>query len=235
MNTNLPDDNNVCELSKYNDRERSISIILMPNIDSCGIFQSKFLRDEWREADDIRKLFPKDRNGCHCNLRVVTDFFKVNRDPDQQSNERHPCINSILDSMMVRGKAVHEEERNLCESYALVCGDCDSLRPQVFANEIGVVAVENEQCHDPEDCDTLEEVIVVVVVRVLFCICPCVPCGRKYEDEDHKADAAWVLGQLIGEVGDLLFVRCCLLKCGVGSGTNATSTICGQHALRVFV
>ena len=80
------------------------------------------------------------------------------------------------------------------------------MSPQVLADVVGVVAVEDEQCHDPEDRGSLQEVIVVVIVGILFRIGPSMPGRDEGKDEDYQLGACGMLGELVGEVGDLLLV-----------------------------
>lgn len=78
----------------------------------------------------------------------------------------------------------------------------DSLRGERLADLVGVVAVQDQQRHDPEDCGALQQVVVVVVVGILLGVGPGVPGWGEDEDEDDEVGAAGLFGEFVGEVGD---------------------------------
>lgn len=82
----------------------------MPDINRGSILQIQLLCNKRRETYDIGQLFPKYRHSSHSNLGRITNFLEVYGYPDEQSNERHARIDSVLDAMVVRCNAVHEEE-----------------------------------------------------------------------------------------------------------------------------
>ena len=113
----------------------------MPDINRSRILQLQLLRNQRREPNNIRQLFPEYRHSCHSNLGLIANFLKVYGYPYEAPDERHAGIDTVLDSVVVRCYAVHEEEGYLCEAYAHICADCCSLCPEIFAYKIGVVAV----------------------------------------------------------------------------------------------
>ena len=102
---------------------------------------------------------------------------------------------------MMRGHAIHEEEAELREADDLVCGHRYTLGLQAFADVVGVVTVQYQQSHDPEDIASLEYVIVVVIVCILLQVGPGMPGWGENENEDDKVRAGWVLREVFGEIG----------------------------------
>lgn len=75
---------------------------------------------------------------------------------------------------------------------------------------VGVVAVEDEQCHNPEDHRSLEKVVIVVVVRILFGVSPSMPCWDECEYKDYELCPGRMMSEFVRKVGDLSLVSACL-------------------------
>ena len=68
----------------------------------------------------------------------------------------------------------------------------------MIANLIRIVAVQNQQRHDPQDAESLQQIVVVVVVRVLLGVRPGMPSRSECEDEDYQAPAAGFFREVVG-------------------------------------
>lgn len=62
-----------------------------------------------------------------------------------------------------------------------VCADGGAHGGYLFVDERGVVAVDNQDGHDPEDEDSLEEVVVIETVHEFTEVGPDVPRGGEYK------------------------------------------------------
>lgn len=79
--------------------------------------------------------------------------------------------------MRAVGDAVQRKRAHLRNADNHVRGDGDALRGQRLADLVGIVAVEDEQDHDPQEAESLEQVVVVVGVVVLLGVGPGMPGG----------------------------------------------------------
>lgn len=181
----------------------------MSDVYGRGEVEVEFPGNERAKAKYIRGLLPYNGHDDHRDLSPIAHALEIDGNPYEQANEREASIYPVLRAMVVAGDTVHNKEAQLREADHIIGGDGDSLRVDAVADEIGVVAVDDQQRHDPEDCGALQHVIVVVVVRVLLCIGPGVPCGREDQDEDYEARGRGFFREGFGEVGDLV---CCVVN-----------------------
>jgi hypothetical protein len=126
-----------------------------------------------------------DPDDSNTSLGPKTDGFKQERDPNAHSNQDHQKVRPVLSPMVMAGNAVQRIEADLGEAKHHVRRHGQTHRCGVFGNIDGIVAVDHEQGHDPEDAGALEGIVIVIVVRVLFGIGPSMPV-KKWEAMSSK-------------------------------------------------
>lgn len=184
------DEDVVRELAEHDDGEGGVAVVLVVDIDGRGKLQPEHLRAGRAEAGQVGELLPQNGDHGHADLRSIADALEVDRSPQADGDESQRGVDPVLRAMVVARNAVHEEEAELGEADALVGRDGRSLRFEALADVVGVVAVQHEERHDPEDAASLEQVVVIVVVGVLLRVGPRMPGGREDEYEDDETGAA---------------------------------------------
>jgi len=133
---------------------------------------------------------------------MIAYALKIDRYPNELRNERQTSIDAILRPMVVTREAVQKEEAQLCEANALICCESSPLRFYTLSNMIRVVAIQDQQSHNPEYRRSLQQVVIVVIVGILLCISPGVPRWRESQDEYDQACTTGLFAQEVREVGD---------------------------------
>lgn len=101
-----PSQDPIRKLSQNDNSKRSIPINLMRNIHRRRILQLEQLPSKRAKTKYIRRLLPKDRDDGHSNLGTIADAFKVNRNPNKQSDQSKRRVKNILRAMMMRSGRV---------------------------------------------------------------------------------------------------------------------------------
>ncbi len=119
-------------------------------------------------------------NHRHGNLDAQPDRLEEQRNPKEaQPHQDQQKLRPVLRAVVVTGNAVQGVQADLREPKHHVCPHRHSQGAHILGHKHGVVAVHDEQRHDPEHPDPLEDIVVVVVVGILLCVGPGVPLIRK--------------------------------------------------------
>jgi hypothetical protein len=145
------------------------------NIDGCGVPRAKHPFRDGRVAEHPYPFFQNLGHSRNGNLIAQRDTLKVQRNIHQQRERRHHEPQPLLRAVMVAAKRVEQVCRVGSHARNHVCADGGAHGGDLFVDEGRVVAVDDQDGHDPEDEDALEEVVVVEAVHEFAEVGPDVP------------------------------------------------------------
>ncbi|KAI6754466.1 hypothetical protein HG530_012980 [Fusarium avenaceum] len=138
-------------------------------------------------------------NGSFC---ANTDTLNEERNGNEQSDKHETSHDTSLGAVLIRCERGDEKDNEVSEASNKIRPSCSTHRRDILVRIVGIVSVQHQQGHDPEDDQALQQVIGIVRVHDLTKISPDVPCRRKDEYVLCQVSAVGMLSELIAEVGD---------------------------------
>lgn len=172
-----PHDDLVQELAQHDDVEGREPVDLVRDVDGRGVPRLQDALRRGRVAEDPDALLDRDADGGGGDLPAHRHGLDVQRDVDAEGERGEQTPEPLLCAVVVAGEGVEEVRGVAGESRDHVRGDGGAHGAEVLVDEGGVVAVDDEDGHHPEDEDALQQVVVVEGVHQLAEVAPYVPGG----------------------------------------------------------
>lgn len=163
----VADDDAVDELAEDDDEEGGHAVDLVGDVDGGAVGEVELALDPRGEGEPPRELLVEDGDGDDGDLGLDADGLKEEGDHDEEADEHAGGHDARLDAVLVRGEGGDEEDGEGGEAGEDVGGGCSAHGDDVVVGQVGIVGVEHEQGHDPEDDKALQQVVGVVRVHDL--------------------------------------------------------------------